>query len=368
MKPDPRLVTFSSLTKATNRSNPCLLDCSLVRAYKGFEKDCVFSPNKSDKSDKISQTDARKVRWILIYGILQTLLSATNVPEQVRDTQNVSYNLCVLTAGCPPWKESVPYQTLIRTQTDQTKEDLLASQGAQPTTEVASAIPLEIKPDVDYFAITHRAERAQEEKPRPASMYSMGNIGATISRKGTVRKALSTLGNMPELRHPSPKRPIYHEILVHGYGNGTNTVSITAGEPLPEHNDKQEIRHQSHQRKKSSDTASSEDISSRWSNSSIGKDTDSPRSSYSHSSRRGSDDVADFLNRPPSTISEPARPSSSYSASIYDDNMEPEPLQIRKDDPAEDMFMKVTTTVVVEYEDKVEGNHNGELNAYLESP
>jgi hypothetical protein len=367
MKPDPRLVTFSSLSKATNRSDPCLQDCSLVRAYKGFEKDCVFSPTKGEKGDKISHADARKVRWILIYGLLQTLLSATHVPEQVRDTQNVSYNLCVLTAGCPPWKESASYHTLVRTQTDQTKEDFLATQGIQPTAESAGTTPLEIKPDVDYFAITHRAEQEQEAKPRPASMYSMGNMGASISRKGTVRKALSTLGNMPELCHPSPKRPIYHEILVHGYGNGTNTVNITAGEPLLEHTEEQGITHQSHQRKKSSDTSSSEGISSRWSKSSIGEDIDSRRSSYSPSSWRGSNDVADFLNRSLSTISEPARPSSAYSASIYDDSMEPELLQIRKDDPAVDLVMTVTTTVVVEYEDKVEeGNGNEELVAHLD--
>ena len=362
MKPDSRLVTFSSLSKATNRRDQSLLDCSLVRAYRGFEKDCIFSPSKADKSDKLSQTDARKVRWILIYSILQTLLSTTMVPEEVRDIQNVPYNLCVLTAGCPPWKEERPYETLLRTQTDQTREDFHASltKAAAASTETEPCTPPEIKPDIDYFALTHRPQQPRE------------NTGSSIettplSKKGTVKKALSTLGNMPELRHPRPQRNTYHEILVHGYGNGTNGVTITAERPETPVDDEQP-------RKMSSDSGSSsmEDLSSRWSHSSHdAAGADSPRTSVSSQSRRGSDSslsatktqIKEFLDLPMSALGLSRVASSVYSASGSKESlMQPDPLQVKK---LEEDCMKVTKEVKIEWEDGVNGEANEELKAYL---
>ena len=364
MKPDPRLVAFSSLNKATNRKDQSLYDCTLVRAYRGFEKDCVFSPSKADKHDKLSQTDARKVRWILIYSILQTLLSVTRVPEQVRDTQNVPYSLCVLTAGCP-WKNERPLETLLRTQTDQTKEDFVATLSKPAsTTESASSTSVEIKPDVDYFAITH--------KPQHTHSGSASAFSNTLSRKGTVRKALSTLGNMPELRHPKPYRATFHEILVHGYGNGTNSVSITADRPSTPVEEEEE-----HTRKNSTDSSSSsaEDLSSRWSNSSVdAAGFDSPRTSTS-TSRRGSDSsigaskksIKEFLDSPTTSTGLARIPSSVYSQSTYEDSsiLQPGPLVMKKNPDEE--FMKVTTEVKVEWEDAKLREANDELLEYLHS-
>lgn len=331
MKPDPRLVAFSSLNKATNRKDQSLYDCTLVRAYRGFEKDSVFSPSKADKNNKLSQTDARKVRWILVYSILQTLLSVTRVPEQVRDTQNVPYSLCVLTAGCPPWNNERPLEALLRTQTDQTKEDFVATLSKlASTTESAPCTPAEIKPDIDYFALTHKIQHSHSSS---ASTFS-----TAASRKGTVRRALSTLGNMPELRHPKPHRATFHEILVHGYGNGTNSVSITAEPPLsPVEEDEEE-----HNRKPSTDSSSSstEDLSSRWSNSSDeAAGCDSPLTSIS-ASRRGSDasvtpskkSIKEFLDSPMTAFGLARIPSSVYSQSVYEDTsiLQPDPLLVKK--------------------------------------
>ena len=309
-KPDPQLVAFASLNKATNRHDQSLYECTLVRAYRGFEKDCVFSPSKTDKNEKLSQTDARKVRWILIYSILQTLLSVTRVPEEVRDTQNVPYNLCVLTTGCPPWKTERPLETLLRTQTDQTKEDFIATLSKPASmTESIPCTPAEIKPDIDYFALTH--------KPQHSHSSSSATTSAITSRKGTVMKALRALGNMPELRHPKLFRATFHEILVHGYGNGTNTV-ITAERPSSPAEEEDQ-----HNREQSTDSRSSstEDLSSRWSNSSgDAAALDSPRSSVS-ASRRGSDagnspskkSIKEFLDSPNITMGLARIPSSAYS-------------------------------------------------------
>jgi hypothetical protein len=353
MKPDPRLVAFSSLNKATNRHNQSLYDCTLVRAYRGFEKDCVFS--KADKNEKLSQTDARKVRWILIYSILQTLLSVTRVPEQIRDTQNVPYSLCVLTAGCPPWKSDRPLETLLRTQTDQAKEDFISTLSKSTSgTETARCTAAEIKPDVDYFALTH--------KPQHSHSSSASTVSSTTSKKGTVRRALRTLGNMPELRHPKPYRASFHEILVHGYGNGTNHVSITAEPPVEENPE--------HERKSSSDSSSSstENMSSGWSNTSADASRyDSPCTSIS-ASRRGSDaskkPIKDFLDTPMASTDLARVPSSVYSQSVYGDPsiLQPDPLSVKKTQNEE--FMKVTQEVIVKWEDAKHGEANEELLAY----
>lgn len=350
MKPDPRLVAFSALSKATNSGQQSLLDCGLVRAYRGFEKECIFSPFRSDKDEKISQTDARKVRWILIYTILQTLISVTKIPPEVRDTRNVSYNLCVLVAGCLPWKESSPHPTLLRTQSDQMRDDALSTQQTSPTiTERSTISPQEIKPDIDYFAITHRPQSA-----RPASIAS-----GSISRRGTVRRALSSLGNMPELRHPTPKRPIYHEILVHGYGNGTNNVSITEDLASP-------IDEEEQHRQPSSDSASTtaEDLSSRWSNSSIGEVRyESPTTNSFSSSRKNSVTIEEFLDSPLPDGVMIKRPSTSYSESVYEGSLQPEPLQVKKDSSGD--RTKVTTEVKDEWNHTLDGTANDELLAYI---
>jgi hypothetical protein len=364
MKPDPRLVAFASLNKATNRQDQSLYECTLVRAYRGFEKDCVFSPSKADKNEKLSQTDARKVRWILIYSILQTLLSVTRVPEEIRDTQNVPYSLCVLTAGCPPWKTERPLETLLRTQTDQTKEDFIATLSKPASmTESTPYSPAEIKPDIDYFALTH--------KPQHSYSNSAGTTSTTTLRKATVRRALSTLGNMPEMRHPKPHRATFHEILVHGYGNGTNTV-ITAERPSSpaeegdQHDGKQST---------GSSSSSTEDLSSRWSSSSgDAAGFDSPRTSLS-ASRRSSDasnspskkSIKEILDSPMTAMDLARIPSSAYSQSVYEDSsiLQPDPLSVKK--TMDDEFMKVSTEVNVEGEEAKHGEANDELLAYLQN-
>lgn len=359
MKPDARLVAISSMNKATNRKDQSLYDCSLVRAYRGFENECVFSTSKADKNEKLSQTDARKVRWILVYSILQTLLSVTRVPEEVRDTLNVPYSLCVLTGGCPPWKDERPLESLLRTQTKQTKDDFIATLSKPASmNESTSYAPGQIKPDVDYFALLHKAQ--------PSQPSSISASPATTSRANTVRRALSSLGNMPELRHPKPKCGASHEILIQGYGNGTNSVSITAEPTFPK-------EHDDHQRPASIDSssASTEDLSSGWSNSSSGDAGDSPHTSIA-ASRRGSDvsvnhnkkSIKEFLDAPMTTMGLTRMPRSVSSPSVYENAsiLKPDPLAVKKND---EEFMKVTTEVKVEWED-ANGKANPEVLAYIE--
>jgi hypothetical protein len=293
----------------------------------------------------------------LIYAVLQTLLSVTKAPVEVSDTQNVPYNICVLTAGCPPWKEQRPIETLLHTETDQMKTDFTASMN-RADGESAPATPLverEIKPDIDYFALQRQRHQRASSEP---------SVGMPLS-KSTIRKALSTLGNMPELRHPKPQRNSYHEILVHGYGNGTNVVTITGGNILRDKEQESDLRKLSSE----SGSSSTEDLSSGWSHTDAAT-VDSPTSSLSSDSRRGSDastglpkaSIKEFLDQPMRSSGLVRVPSSIYSESVYEESVS-DPLQLRSASNS----MKVTQEVKVDWEEQKNGKANDELLAYLDA-
>jgi hypothetical protein len=81
-----------ALAAATNTLDPNALESSIVQAYIHFEK--AHAINSSQREGKISATDARKVRWLLIYGTLQYLVSALRAPKEVRDSESPDYALC----------------------------------------------------------------------------------------------------------------------------------------------------------------------------------------------------------------------------------------------------------------------------------
>ncbi|KAG9234850.1 hypothetical protein BJ875DRAFT_292121 [Amylocarpus encephaloides] len=334
--PDRRLATYAALSKATNRRNSSPDEGTLVRAYRGFEKDTVFSPNQAEKHDQLSHADARKVRWILIYSVLQTLLSATKVPDQVRDTQNVGYHLCVFTTGAPPWNDDRPLETLLRTQTDWTRMDDERTRRTAEETEQTPITRVEIKPDLDWNPITHRSSYARARSK---------HTGITLSKHGFVRRASSSLSNTAELQHPRPNRISYHEILVHGYGNGTNHVHIST-ERLPTLAPSAEPAREASSDSHASSTAG---LSSRGSHPSDEEggnhESLSPPSSVSQS-RRASPASIDETKTPIRAFLDHHRggnalgmarvPSSASPASSYDGDDDdppvigPEPLQLRK--------------------------------------
>lgn len=256
LRTDDCLMVHAALMRATNHTNVGLLDNRLVLAYREFEQDSVMIPDKDGRSKKLGVTpgDARKVRWLFIYAMYQTLRSCTEVPMEVKETQNVPYHLGVSTNGIPPWQT----RDYVRSAT---VSDGQASSGSQPraTQRVRSigAIPLlspmpsppiekssgfEIKPDIDYFALTHQEEKAQLPRGRGVSQ---GNVETSLPRsrsqsltsKSTLRRSLSIFRTPSQRRASMPlaspssgsRNSIYHEIIVQGYGNGT--YSVTEGAP-----------------------------------------------------------------------------------------------------------------------------------------
>ncbi|MDI1488233.1 MAG: hypothetical protein OHK93_007507 [Ramalina farinacea] len=95
---DRRIGASEALTEATNSSNDQIMKNNLVREYLRFEKLWTLREDSS-----MSCADGRKVRWFLVYTILQLLVSVTKVPKEVRDIEGVLYPLCCQIAGTPPW-------------------------------------------------------------------------------------------------------------------------------------------------------------------------------------------------------------------------------------------------------------------------
>jgi hypothetical protein len=327
---DKRLASLSSLAKASKRRDAELMKCSLVKAYSLFEKDYIFSSVKADKNNHLSIADARKVRWILVYAMLQTLRSATEVPDEVRDIEGIPYNLCVRIASCPPWREEQGSISRLDLQIGQTEQHWDESSAIDSTSAVSSPYTdssetfTAIKPDIDYFQLSRQLSRTNLSSSQPSTLK--------VLRKSSVRRALSALGNMPELRHPRPVRNSFHEILVHGYGNGQNTVVFsTSTSPAPEVS-KNHANNSTDSIESDSPTAAV--FSPTWSQ---GDSDVSPPSSISDRGRRESDAsitksmALDLLKRPVAVLVRKA--SSVYDAEDDDEgfqSLQPEPLDLSK--------------------------------------
>lgn len=266
LRPDQRLVVHAALMKATNRTKVHLMENRLVLAYRQFEESSVLTPHKANRA--VSQVDARKVRWLFVYAMHQVLRSCAEVPKEVKFTERVDYHLGVSTKGLPPWEvrdHSVTHPSL------RSVSDSAVVNKAKPPMAFAargrsiSAIPLatsfvlppvktpllntnstEIQPDIDYFALTHRdaspsSGRGKSGDPITPSSRS-GSRSRSLTRAMSLRRSLSIFRTPPSqriktleqepstpTRRPSSRDSSYHEIVVQGYGNGTNAFTNTTG-------------------------------------------------------------------------------------------------------------------------------------------
>ncbi|KAF2756368.1 hypothetical protein EJ05DRAFT_512042 [Pseudovirgaria hyperparasitica] len=110
-KAEERAAQLRALIAATNSINREATSNAFVREYMYFEKECC-----ERSEERISSADARKVRWLLTYGILQMLIHAIRAPPEVRNTKGVGYSLCCLVCPTPSWqlgsRQSLPSSPL----------------------------------------------------------------------------------------------------------------------------------------------------------------------------------------------------------------------------------------------------------------
>jgi hypothetical protein len=186
-KVDQSVTARAALTAATNKISS---SSALVRNYIYFESKLTFRPE-----EKLSVGDARKVRWIAIYSILQMLTNAIRAPKEVVSADVVPYHLCLLTTGMPPWKEDIETTASQLSQARPIKIDREASEESAFT----------IHPDCennDYFS--HKTTPARSDslaslRPQPLRI----NTASTVNRTSSIRslhKSLTSNFSFPTRR------------------------------------------------------------------------------------------------------------------------------------------------------------------------
>lgn len=177
-KLDRRIATADALITATNSTQGSVVQNGLVQEYRHFEESWTLREEPT-----LSCADARKVRWILVYALLQTLVAVTRIPNEVRDTEGVAYPLCVQLQGTPPWPTSIDDHG------DQMQRPL-------PSSLSLKDLILETGPDLDPRASSeNRRKRLSLKSPQPIRMASIEFLvsDSTIDSIETKRKGPTSL-------------------------------------------------------------------------------------------------------------------------------------------------------------------------------
>lgn len=251
-KTDKQLLALATLTAATNSKKTTIANAPLVRAYKAFERDST-----EKQKEKVSMSDARKVRWILIYGTLQMLITVTRAPPEVRETDGVHYPLCCLTAGTPPWKNKPAEDSAPASDSGYASAEV--DMHAQTFVKLSSAtaakeITYSIRPDCeasDYITHTNHQDAPRlsrrasvllgVEVPAPLRVTtctttsspvrsssrrhsSVPPLSRTASWKSSLGRSLSPFASRRNSIRIQPQP--WCEIQVPGYGNGLNETIL----------------------------------------------------------------------------------------------------------------------------------------------
>lgn len=243
--PDAKLTPYQALTIATNRLDDIQASRPLLRAYQGFERSKVES--------RLDHSEARKVRWILVYGALQMLSSIMKGPKEVRETGTTSYPVCVLTTGCPvpeniddhfeemrnPGLQTTPKATWV--------PDALSVLEGRPL-EDRSPSRISIHPDCeadsaeDYFASNTVSRSDSTVSLNQQGSQSRSNM--SVARTGSIRNSMqvsvrSLVGSLNKRNSRRTSLPLeprkmasYCEIVVEDYGNGSLVPEMQAEHEL----------------------------------------------------------------------------------------------------------------------------------------
>ncbi|KAG9848614.1 hypothetical protein KCU77_g7955, partial [Aureobasidium melanogenum] len=178
-KADQSVTARAALSAATNKIPS---SSALVRNYIYFESELTFRPE-----EKLSIGDARKVRWLAIYTILQMLTNAIRAPKEVIDADAVPYHLCLLTTGMPPWTEDMKTPTALSSQATPTKTEGVG--GDEPA--------FTIHPDCednDYFSHKMTPKRCDSHsslRPQPLRISTTGAVNRNNSIRSLHRSLTS---------------------------------------------------------------------------------------------------------------------------------------------------------------------------------
>jgi hypothetical protein len=173
--------------------------------------------------------DARKVRWLLIYGTLQYLASALRAPKQVRDIEGPKYPMCCLIAEQSPWQAGTKVLTSPLTQSINIPDtiDNFLSRPNDNSPGQATPTTSTIQPDCqtqDYFSHTN-----VDTTSAPVSVEIPAPLRISSTRRNSISRSVSRL-SLPSLssRRNSMrlKSTTRHELPVQEHGNGPNDIHV----------------------------------------------------------------------------------------------------------------------------------------------
>jgi hypothetical protein len=222
-KDERHLSIRAALIMATNGES----ETPVIQAYMRFERQCIASCSE----EKTCVADARKVRWILIYGTLQYLISALRAPTEVRDSEGPKYHLNCLVTEPAQWQTATTPASVSTTHLAVNPIDKYMAELAAPPLEANPGLTRHatIEPDCqsyDYFQHTNTdpgSRRVSVEIPAPLKISQSSRSSSVRSRR---RLSMPSLGSN---RNSISLKPQTHcEILVHGYGNGLNDAYVDA--------------------------------------------------------------------------------------------------------------------------------------------
>jgi hypothetical protein len=201
--------TSAALALAMNSLDDNTSSSRIVQAYMQFER--THAPSPAPREDRLSAVDARKVRWLLIYGTLQYLTSALRAPSAVRDADSPEYPLCCLIAGQSSWNTPTPAAT---------PSILSPMSGATAIYDYFEGAQCSsIQPDCqreDYITSANTSRRGS---------FDLSSKAQLPTRQASTRSfgPLSSLSVRGSRRNSVALKPSSHcAILVQGYGDGLN--------------------------------------------------------------------------------------------------------------------------------------------------
>lgn len=209
----------AALAAATNVQEPAATSSNIVQEYIHFER--TYSSTLNQRDEKVSVVDARKIRWLLIYGTLQYLVSALRAPREVRDTETAEYPLCCLVAKNSSWPGS---SQLTTPSVASVASTIIVPQAIDDHLNSSRSDFNTIQPDCyrgDYFSSRETSARNSVEIPAPLRISTPVSYAPSRSFKSI------SLSGRSSRRNSFTLKPTHHcEIIVHGYGNGLNEATV----------------------------------------------------------------------------------------------------------------------------------------------
>lgn len=194
-----------ALVNSTNRDWN-LTSSLLVRRFCKFE-----SRAASDDMDTVSLADGRKVRWLAVYAILQTLISTMQAPKQVRNTEGLTYPLCCRVPDLLPWQHKSPTSSIV------TKSTVIQPDISYSHTNTEPVRPTLSRKNSDLKEKVQNAEFSPVRRTLTRTSSSL--------RTASLRRLVS-FSSESRAEDQNKKQSSFCEIYVPGYGNGLNEVDV----------------------------------------------------------------------------------------------------------------------------------------------